>query len=140
MYLLDTNVLSEIRKIKQNKADKNLVRWLETVHGEELYTNVVVLMELKKGILKIRRKDDIQANHLESWYQGIKKTFAKRTLVIDEKTAEICASLHIPDPAPINDAWIASTAIQYNLTLVTRNVNDFKIRGLRVFNPFENKK
>ncbi len=137
MYLLDTNVLSEIRKVKQNKANKNVVQWLKTVTGRELCTSVVVLMEIKKGILRVSRKDEQQAKHLESWYFGIKQTFANRIFHIDDVTADICATLHTPNPAPANDAWIASTALQHDLTLVTRNVNDFDIKGLKLLNPFE---
>ncbi len=137
MYLLDTNILSEIRKIKQNRADENVVNWLSTVLHTELYTSVVVLMELEKGILQLRRKDENQANNLASWYHSIKPTFQNRIYGIDEETASICATLHSPNPAPANDAWIAATAMQHQLTLVTRNTSDFNVQGLRVFNPFD---
>ncbi|MBS9781668.1 MAG: type II toxin-antitoxin system VapC family toxin [Gammaproteobacteria bacterium] len=137
MYLLDTNILSEIRKIKQNRANENVVNWLANVLPTELYTNVVVLMEIEKGIVRLRRKDSQQADNLAAWYQTIKPTFQNRIYSIDEKTASICATLHSPNPAPANDAWIAATAIQHNLVLATRNTNDFNFQGLQVFNPFE---
>lgn len=138
MYLLDTNIISEIRKIKQNKANKNLITWLDSVDKNTLYTNVVVLMELERGILKIQRKDPLQGRNLEIWYQAvIKPTFQGRIYPIDNGTISICASLHIPNPAPENDAWIASTALQHNLILVTRNVKDFNIPNLSILNPFE---
>lgn len=138
MYLLDTNIISEIRKIKQNKANKNLIAWLDKVDKNTLYTNVVILMELERGILKIQRKDPIQGRNIETWYQTvIKPTFQGRIYPIDCETVSICASLHIPNPAPENDAWMASTALQHDLILVTRNVKDFNIPHLKIINPFE---
>lgn len=138
MYFLDTNILSEIRKVKQNKANENLVSWLTNVSKESLHTNVVVLMEIERGILRVERRDPQQAERLKDWYQtAVKPMFDNRVLAIDETTASICASLHIPDLAPENDAWIASSAIQYDLTLITRNTKDFQHPNLRVLNPFE---
>ncbi|WP_022951217.1 type II toxin-antitoxin system VapC family toxin [Leucothrix mucor] len=138
MYLLDTNIVSEIRKIGRNKADKNVVAWLSNVSKESFYTNAVVVMEIERGILRMSRKDQQQAASLKDWYQTVVKSmFHERVLPIDEATANICATLHIPDLAPENDAWIASSAIQYDLTLVTRNTKDFQHPNLRVLNPFE---
>lgn len=138
MYLLDTNIVSEIRKVKQNKANENLVSWLTNVSKESLYINVVVIMEIERGILRMERKDPQQAAGLKDWYQTVVKSmFYERVLLIDETTASICASLHVPDLAPENDAWIASSAIQYDLTLITRNTKDFQHPNLRVLNPFE---
>ena len=138
MYLLDTNIVSEIRKIRRNKADENVVAWLSNVSKESFYTNAVVVMEIERGILRMSRKDQQQAASLKDWYQTVVKSmFHERILPIDEVTANICATLHIPDLAPENDAWIASSAIQYDLTLVTRNTKDFQHPNLRVLNPFE---
>jgi predicted nucleic acid-binding protein len=138
MYLLDTNIVSEIRKIGRNKADENVVAWLSNVSKESFYTNAVVVMEIERGILRMSRKDQQQAASLKDWYQTVVKSmFHERVLPIDEATANICATLHIPDLAPENDAWIASSAIQYDLTLVTRNTKDFQHPNLRVLNPFE---
>ncbi len=137
MYLLDTNVLSEMRKVKQGRANSNLTKWLSMVDRDDLYVNVVVLMEIRKGILRMARKDKLQANDLQLWYESIKHSFDGRILTIDENIADICASVHVPDQSPANDAWIASTAIAHDLTLVTRNVADFDIKGLQLFNPFD---
>ncbi len=138
MYLLDTNVISELRLCAKGEGNANVMNWAKGCPEGKFFTSAVVFMEIKKGILQIQRKDKQQAGILQNWFDNtLKTTFNGKVFPIDEKTAEICASLHIPDPAPINDAWIASTAIQHNLALVTRNVNDFKIRGLRVFNPFD---
>ncbi|PWQ98672.1 type II toxin-antitoxin system VapC family toxin [Leucothrix pacifica] len=138
MYLLDTNVVSEIRKVRKNKANKNVVEWLSHVQKESLYTNAVVLMEIERGILRMAHKDPQQAERLKSWYHAaIKPMFYGRVLPIDEATATVCSTLHFPDLAPENDAWIAASAIQYDLTLVTRNTKDFEHPNLRVLNPFE---
>lgn len=138
MYLLDTNIVSELRKLKQNKANENVVAWLSSVPKESLYTNAIVLMEIERGILRVGRKDSKQADNLNSWYHtAVKAMFHERVLPIDEATASVCASLHIPDLAPENDAWIASSALQYDLTLVTRNTKDFDHLNLHVLNPFE---
>lgn len=138
MYLVDTNVVSEIRKVRQNKANKNVVEWLRHVQKESLYTNAVVLMEIERGILRMAHKDPQQAERLKSWYHAaIKPMFYGRVLPIDEATATVCSTLHFPDLAPENDAWIAASAIQYDLTLVTRNTKDFDHPNLRVLDPFE---
>lgn len=137
MYLFDTNVISEIRKVKRNKAEQRFTQWLTTVPKDLFYTNVVVLMELERGILNLARKDAAQADGLKDWYQvAVQAMFKGRILLIDEHTATLCATLHIPDRAPENDAWIAASAIQHDLTLVTRNTKDFQHPNLRVFNPF----
>jgi predicted nucleic acid-binding protein len=138
MFLLDTNVISEIRKVRQNKANENVVAWLSSVRKESLYANAVVLMEIERGILRLEHKDPQQAANLKSWYHAVvKQMFYERTLPIDDVTASVCAQLHFPDLAPENDSWIAASAIQYDLTLITRNTKDFDHPNLRVFNPFE---
>lgn len=138
MYLLDTNVISEMRKIKNGKANANVVAWLAQQNPENLYTCAVVAMELERGVLAMERKDKWQGIHLREWKDAVlAELFANKILPIDEETAQICAKLHIPDHAPENDAWIASSAIQHNLILVTRNVADFERTNVKLFNPFE---
>lgn len=138
MYLLDTNVISEIRRLKQGKCHPNVANWVNCTSSELMYTNTIVLMELERGVLAIERKDKIQGQNLRNWMDNqVKPSFAGKILTIGEKTAEICAKLHIPDHAPENDAWIASSAIEHRLILVTRNVIDFKKTGVQLFNPFE---
>lgn len=136
MYLLDTNVISATRR--QTQHNSNVFKWLRTINERDLYTNAVVMMELERGVMAMERKDVQQGRILRIWLdETVKPTFSGKILKVDEHTATICAKLHIPDHAPENDAWIASSAIQHNLILVTRNVADFARTGVKLFNPFE---
>lgn len=138
MYLLDTNVISEMRKVKNGKANAGVVAWLSEHNPCEFYINAVIKMELERGILSMQRKDPVQGGYLREWQQVFFAQFLHNPILpIGGKTAEICAKLHIPDHAPENDAWIASSAIEHRLILVTRNVIDFKKTGVQLFNPFE---
>lgn len=137
MYLLDTNVVSELRKIKTAKAHQGLSQWLSSIQPEQLYINTIVLMELKKGIFLKQGKDPKQAQVLQIWLDTvIRPAFAQRTLNIDENTIDICAKLHVPNKRPENDAWIGAMAIAYNMVLVTRNVKDYAGLPVKVINPF----
>lgn len=140
MYLLDTNVISELRKLSNKKADINVVQWLITVYPSELFISTVTIMEIKIGILQLEQRGDFtQANLLRKWYQEeILAKFSQRILPISTDVAEICAELHVPNKRPFSDAYIAATAIAHNFTLVTRDTKDFKdIKKLKLLNPFE---
>lgn len=137
MYLLDTNIISEIRKLAKNKCDKNVADWVRSTSKDLMFTNAVVMMELERSVMSIERKDTTQGELLRHWFEmDVKPAFHGKILKIDEKTAQICAKLHIPDHAPENDAWIAASAIQHHLVLVTRNTADFARTGVKLFNPF----
>lgn len=137
MYLLDNNVISEMRKTKTGKANKGVVDWVKDKPLTQLYTCEIVIMELVRGIAQKQRKDPEQAYHLQAWYDNFVLTsFAGRILTIDRQASLICASFHVPNPRPENDCWIASIAKAHNLILVTRNVDDFKGLPITVINPF----
>lgn len=137
MYLMDTNLISEMRKIEQGKGSANVTAWLGEIPNSLLCTSAVVMMELERGVLPMERKDIEQGKRLRHWLENVvKKQFNGRILPIDASTAEICAALHVPDRSPENDAWIAAQAIQHHLILVTRNEKDFAELGIRVLNPF----
>lgn len=135
MYLLDTNIISEMRR--PNRADAGVKSWLASIDAAELYTSVINMMEMERGVLRMERKDAAQGKILRAWLeQTVKPAFSGRILPIDGQTAAVCARLHIPDHSPENDAWIAALAIRHHLTLVTRNINDFQRTGAKLFNPF----
>lgn len=136
MYLLDTNVISESRRRTQYNAQ--IFTWLESIESKNLYTNAIVMMELERGILSKERKDVLQGKVLRIWFEEtVKPAFDGKILPISAKTAQICAKLHIPDFTPENDAWIASSALEHHLILVTRNTQDFARTGVKLLNPFE---
>lgn len=138
MYLLDTNVISEIRRLKHGKCHPSVAQWVSKTSEALMRTSVIVMMELERGVLALERKNPEQGKVLRTWLENqVKPSFLGKVLPIDEKTAEICAKLHIPAHAPENDAWIASSALQHKLILVTRNVADFKQMGVKLFNPFD---
>ncbi|KND16954.1 twitching motility protein PilT [Enhydrobacter aerosaccus] len=137
MYLIDTNIISEMRKIRHRKADPNVTAWVNSVNPNLFYTSIVVMMELQRGIMGKHRTDPEQGKRLQQWFDiSVKAIFDKRVLYINDHIAEVCAGLHVPNPKPENDAWIAATAIANGLTLVTRNVSDFDGIAVDIINPF----
>ena len=141
MYLLDTNVLSEIRKISRGQADAALAQWTHSVGFDDCYLSVITLLEIEQGILCVRhRGDEAQFARLQRWLNDtVVPTFDARILPVDRNAARICARLHVPDQRPYNDALIAATAIRHDLTLVTRNVRDFAELNVPLLNPFPGK-
>ncbi len=137
-FLLDTNVISELRKIKTGKINPNVKDWAETVLPTQLFLSVVTLLELEMGIGLIERRDVAQAALLRTWLNHhVLPTFDDRILVIDVATALCCGRLHVPDPRSDRDALIAATAIVHDMTVVTRNVADFKSTGAKILNPWD---
>jgi predicted nucleic acid-binding protein len=138
MFLLDTNVISELRKAGDGKADINVVAWLSSVDATNFYLSAVTLMEIELGILRIERRDPAQGARLRVWMdQRILPEFADRILPIDTAVALRCAPLHVPDPRPERDAFIAATALAHGMTVVTRNVGDFAPTGVPLLNPWD---
>ena len=137
MFLLDTNVVSELRKVGDGRADVNVVAWISNQLSGSFYISVLTLMELEIGILRIERRDAKQGARLRQWMdQYVMPEFMERTLPIDIAVALKCARLHAPDPRAERDALIAATAIVYGMTVVTGNVTDFKTTGVAVYNPW----
>ena len=137
MFLLDTNVISELRKAGDGKADANVIAWLSSVDATTCYLSAITLMELELGILRIERRDAAQGARLRTWMDGhILPEFSERTLPIDTTVALRCAHLHVPDPRPDRDAYIAATALVHGMTVVTRNLADFAPTGVPLLNPW----
>ena len=135
MYLLDTNVISELRK---PKADKNVVAWANTVITPRLFISAITLKELETGVLRMERRDPVQGKVLRNWLKRhVMPAFDARILPVDAAVALRCASLHVPDSANESDALIAATALVHGLTVVTRNVADFASCGVALINPWE---
>ena len=136
MYLLDTNVLSELRKGR--KANPNVSRWIAAQDSSKHYLSVVSILEIEIGALRMLRRDPRQGRTFRDWIdQNVIPTFESRILDINRAIMIRCAELHVPDPKPDHDALIAATAHVYRLTLATRNVRDFAKMGVAVVNPFE---
>jgi predicted nucleic acid-binding protein len=137
MFVLDTNVVSELRKVRLGKADANLARWADGVDAAALYLSVVTVMELEAGVLQMERRDQKQGRVLRTWMdEAVLPEFAGRVLPIDTAVALRCARLHVPDPRSERDALIAATALVHGMTVVTRNVDDFEATGVGVVNPW----
>lgn len=137
MYLLDSNVISELRKQSAGKADTKVVAWAKSIPADTMYLSVICLMELEMGVLSIQRKDSQQGNALRLWLDTqVIPAFDGRTLPIDIPIAQCCAGLHIPDPRSERDALIAATAIVHGMTVVTRNIGDFEATGVKLLNPW----
>lgn len=137
MYLLDTNVVSELRKAKQGKADEGVVEWAQSVQVGELYLSAISVLELEQGVLQRERKDASQGALLRTWLdQHVLPGFAGRILAVDTAVALRCGRLHVPDPRSERDALIAATALVHGMTVVTRNVKDFEPTGVPILNPW----
>lgn len=133
-FLLDTNIISEIRK--RDRANPNVARWVARTPVKEMGTSVVVLAEIRRGIELKRRSDPKQAEALDRWFAQMRTRLSDRVLPIDEPVAEAWALLSVPDPLPFIDGLLAATARVHGLTLVTRNVGDVARTGISVIDPF----
>ncbi len=134
-YLLDTNILSELRK--KSRADSGVIKWFEGVENDALFTSVLVIGEIRRGIELVRKSDSKQAKALEKWLNGLMSHFRERVLPIDDRVADRWGKLCIDQKLPDVDGLLAATALVHNLTLVTRNTADFKRSPVKLLNPFQ---
>lgn len=135
MFLLDTNVVSELRK--GARANARVRSWFAELDDSALFLSVLVAGELRQGVERVRLRDAAQAEHLDRWLRRLVDDYASRLLPVDTRVAELWGRLNVPDPISTVDGLLAATAIVHDLTLVTRNVKDVARTGVRLFNPFE---
>ena len=138
MYLLDTNVVSELRKAKSGKADRNVIVWASGVEVPDLFLSAISVLELEIGVLLIERRDSAQGSILREWLEAhVLAAFAHRILPVDTAVAQRSARLQVPDPCADRDALIAATALCHGMAVVTRNVAHFERTGVKILNPWE---
>lgn len=136
MYLLDTHVLSELRR--RDRIDPRVAAWADAVEQDALYLSVVTILEVELGILAVERRDPAQAALLRRWLEDrVLPAFDARILPIDTAVARACARLHVPDRRAERDAMIGATALTHRMTVVTRNVGDFEPMRVGVMNPWD---
>lgn len=137
MFVLDTNVVSELRKVRLGRADLNVARWADSVDATTLFVSAITVQELEVGVLQAERRDPPQGAMLRTWLdQHVLPAFAGRILPVDAAVAQRCASLHVPDPRPAMDSLIAATALVHGMAVVTRNTADFDSFGVPILNPW----
>jgi predicted nucleic acid-binding protein len=137
MFVLDTNVVSELRKVRSGQADPHVAQWADSVDAGSLHVSAITILELEIGILQMERGDTAQGARLRAWMENnVRPEFSERTLPIDARVALCCARLHMPDPRAERDALIAATALVHGMTVATRNLADFEPMGVPLLNPW----
>ena len=132
--LVDTNVLSELRK--GSRADAGVIAWFAGTNESDLYSSVLVIGEIRRGIESVRRRDEVAAQALGQWLLRTLETFGDRVLPVDAQISDRWGRLNVPDPVPAVDGLLAATALEHDLVLVTRNAKDVALTGVRALNPF----
>ncbi|HEY6420016.1 MAG TPA: type II toxin-antitoxin system VapC family toxin [Candidatus Binataceae bacterium] len=135
MYLVDTNIISEVRKGK--RCNTNVAAWYRQVRDDELFLSVLVIGEIRQGIERLRTRNPRLAHTLEQWLQELLKSFGDRILPMDERVAQNWGRLNARATFPAVDSLLAATAEAHGLVLVTRNIRDIARSGVRCINPFE---
>ena len=136
-YLLDTNVVSELRKSSTGRADRNVISWAGRVPPSDMFLSVISVLEIETGVLLAERRNPTQGAALRSWLDlNVLVTFAGRILPVDTEVARRCARLHVPHTRPDRDALISATALVHDMTVVTRNVSDFAPTGVAIVDPW----
>lgn len=133
-YLLDTNVISELRK---RRPDPHVLAWYEGISSADLFISVLTVGEIRIGIERLRRKDSVQADALERWLEGLRAAYGDHVVDVDAGAAEEWGRLNVPDPLPVIDGLLAASARVRGWTLVTRNVADLARCDVPVINPFD---
>ncbi len=137
MFVLDTNVVSELRKVRHGKADANVAAWAENADADSLFVSAISILELELGVLSVERRDAAQGALLRDWLaHHVLPEFSARTLAVDTAVALRCARLHVPDRRSERDALIAATALVHGMAVVTRNIADFQSTGVPLVNPW----
>jgi predicted nucleic acid-binding protein len=134
-YLLDTNVISELRKGK--RAERSVAEWFDGLADQEVYLSVLTIGEIRRGVESVRRRDPDSASALESWLSRLTEAHRDRILQVDRAIAEEWGRMDVPNPLPVVDGLLAATARIVGLTLVTRNVADVESTGVETLNPFD---
>ena len=138
MYLLDTNVISELRKVGSGRANTSVALWADSVNAADLYISVITVQELEIGVALALRRDAQQGAVLRNWMdRHVLPAFENRILPVDLAVAQRSAQLNVPDPRPVRDGLIAATALVHAMTVVTRNVADFQQCGVSLINPWD---
>ena len=133
MFLLDTNVVSELRRAE--RAAPAVLAWARTTQASELFISSIRVLE--RGVMQLERRDPRQGAVLRAWLDTqVMPAFEGRVLAVDAAVARRCAALHVPDPRPERDGLIGATAMEHGFTLVTRNVADFQMLGIKLINPW----
>jgi len=137
-FLLDTDVIPELRKIRHGRADEPVAQWADRVDAVDLYLSAVTVQTLEIGVLLAERRNPPQGAIFRAWFEGqVLPAFSGRILPVDTTVAQRCATLHVPDPRPTMDSLIAATALVHGMTLVTRNVADFQSSGVSIINRWQ---
>lgn len=137
MYLLDTNVISELRKVKSGKADKNVQKWSFQVAPQLMYVSSITIHELELGILLAERADKSKGGMLRKWMtEHVLPTFENRVISVDKNVVLVSAKYHVPDPKPYRDTLIAASSVVHNMTVVTRNTTNFCLDKVKTLNPW----
>ena len=137
MFLLDTNVISELRKVGSGRANASVALWADSVDAADLYISVITVQELEIGVALALRRDAQQGAVLRNWVdRHVLPAFENRILPVDLAVAQRSAQLNVPDPRPVRDGLIAATALVHAMTVVTRNVADFQPCGVSLINPW----
>lgn len=138
MFVLDTNVVSELRKVRLGRADHNVAQWADSVDVTDLYLSVITIQELELGVLLVERRDPARGAIFRVWLERqVLPAFANRILPVDRVVAKRCATIHVPNPRPAMDSLIAATALVHGMTVVARNVSDFESTGVSILNPWQ---